>query len=258
MNIVFLGTTRFSKEILSSLFEHSFKVKLIFSIPRKFSIPYSKAKVTNYNFSDIPAFARKHKIRHFEINSQKGRRLSDHEEEIRRCKPDVIIVAGWYFLVPERIRKLAKYGAWGLHASLLPKYAGSAPLIWAMIKGEKKTGVTLFRMNNEMDSGDIIAQGPVSIGHSDTIKEVYDKATAVSRGLLVKTLKNIKNIKYRKQTVKKSAVYPPRKPDDGEIDLSRSALEIYNFIRAQSFPYPGAFIRTADGKKLIIEKSRIE
>jgi len=258
MNIVFLGTTRFSEEILTCLIEHSFKVKLIFSIPSKFRVPYSKTKVTNYNFSDIPALARKYKIRHFEVDSQKGKRLSDHYEQIRNCKPDVIMVAGWYYMVPEKIRDLARYGAWGLHGSLLPKYAGSAPLVWAMIKGEKKTGVTLFKLDNGIDSGDIISQQPFSIGHDDTIKEVYDKATNISKEILVKALKNINRIKFKKQNRKKARIFPPRHPDDGKIDFSKSALEIYNFIRAQSFPYPGAFIRTRDGKKLVIEKCRIE
>lgn len=161
-------------------------------------------------------------------------------------------------MIPKKTRELTTYGAWGIHASLLPKYAGGAPLNWAIINGEKETGVTLFRMEDGVDDGDIIAQKSYSIEYEDTIKEVYVKATDASKKILNKVLHNINNVVFKAQNKKNIEVYPQRKPEDGEIDFSKTSIELYNFIRAQSSPYPGAFIRTIDGKKIIIEKVRIE
>lgn len=152
-------------------------------------------------------------------------------------------------MLPKSTRELTRYGAWGIHASLLPKYAGGAPLNWAIINGEKETGVTLFRMDDGVDDGDIISQKSFLIEFEDTINEIYQKATIASKEILNEVLLNIDNIKFKPQDKRKIEIYPQRKPDDGEIDLSKTSIEIYNFIRAQSSPYPGAFIKTVDGKK---------
>ena len=161
-------------------------------------------------------------------------------------------------MIPQSIRELVKYGAWGIHASLLPNYAGGAPLSWAIINGEKETGITLFRMEDGVDDGDIIAQKSFTIEYEDAIKEVYEKATIASKDILKNVLTNIKDIKPIPQNKVEIEIYPQRSPKDGKIDLTKSSEEIYNFIRAQSSPYPGAFITTSDGKKLVIEKARIE
>ena len=157
-------------------------------------------------------------------------------------------------MIPKEIRDLAKYGAWGVHASLLPRYAGGAPLVWAMINGEKKAGVTLFRFSDGVDDGEIICQKSFSIGFEDTIKEVYDKAIVITKDIIIREIKRVSRTKLKPQDRSKVEVYPQRFPDDGEIDLNQNALDLYNFIRAQSFPYPGAFIRTKDGKKLSLRK----
>ena len=164
---------------------------------------------------------------------------------------------GWYYKVPKKIRDLARYGTWGIHASLLPKYAGGAPLVWAIINGEKETGVSLFKLEEGVDDGDIIAQQIIPIAFEDSIKEVYEKATAASKEILLNALQNIETIKFIPLEKSKIELWPQRKPEDGEIDLSWPAEKIYNFIRAQAPPYPGAFLKTADGKKIIIEKSKI-
>jgi methionyl-tRNA formyltransferase len=131
-------------------------------------------------------------------------------------------------------------------------------LVWAIINGEEETGVTLFRLSDGVDDGDIIAQASFAIKHQDTIKDVYNKATTASKSLLIKALSDVDNLRFSPQDKSKIKVYPQRKPEDGEIDFTKSGIEIYNFIRAQSTPYPGAFMRTVDGKKLVIEKTRIE
>ncbi|MBD62541.1 MAG: hypothetical protein CMD68_00460 [Gammaproteobacteria bacterium] len=259
LNFAFLGSTNFSKELLLYLIENDLKASIIFSIPEKFNISYSSRKVVNSNYASLKEIATSNRIPHYEIDSLPGKRITDYTEILKDLNLDLILALGWYYMIPKKIRTLAKYGAWGIHASMLPKYAGGAPLNWAIINGEKETGVTLFRMDDGVDDGDIIAQNSFSILYQDTIKDVYLKATNESKKILKKTLKkNIEEIEFKKQDKSKLEVYPQRSPEEGEIDLTKSSKELYNFIRAQSKPYPGAYIRTVDGKKLIIEKARVE
>ena len=258
LSYAFFGATNYSKELLLFLIEKDLTPKAIFSIPQEFTISYSDKKVKNTNYANLKAIADKHNIPYYEIDSREGKKTKDYESIIKELNLDLILVLGWYYMVPKSTRELTKYGAWGIHASLLPKYAGGAPLNWAIINGEKQTGVTLFRMEDGVDDGDIIVQKAFGIEYEDTIKEVYDKATNVSKEILVDVFKNIENIKFIPQDKNKIEVFPQRKPDDGEIDLTKTSNEIYNFVRAQSNPYPGAFIKTIDGKKLIIEKVRVE
>jgi methionyl-tRNA formyltransferase len=191
-------------------------------------------------------------------SSESGKKTNDYFDVINEIKPDVILIMGWYYMVSKKIRDIAIYGTWGIHASMLPNYAGGAPLVWAIINGESETGVTLFKLEDGVDDGDIIEQEIIIIEDTDSIKEVYEKVTIVSKTILLNSLKNISKIVFKPQDKSRIKVFPQRKPQDGELDLTKPARELYNFIRAQSSPYPGAFIKTSDGKKLIIEKARIE
>lgn len=257
MKIVFLGCTKFSKDLLENLLENNINISAIFTIPEEFDISYSDNKVKNYNYVDFSEISKNYNIPLYFVNSSENK-ISNYKKIIEDIQPDVILVMGWYYMVPKSIREIAKYGAWGIHASLLPKYAGGAPLVWAMINGEEKTGVTLFKLDDGVDDGDIIGQVEIKIDFEDTIKEVYEKATIVSKEILYSSLINVKNIEFIKQDKSKIEVFPQRSPKDGEIDFNKSGLEIYNFIRAQAPPYPGAFFKTKDGKKIVIEKVRIE
>ena len=254
MKIIFLGCNKFSKEILLELIKNKFDIISIFSIPKNFKI--NNEKIKNYNFVNLNLIAKKHNIDFNYINNNKE--LLEYKSYIKDLKPDIILILGWYYIIPKEILNIPKYYTCGIHASLLPNYSGWAPLVWAIIKGEKHTGITLFKMTQKVDEGDIIAQEKFEISFNDSIKEVYNKAIIKSKKLLINTLKNINKIKLKKQDLSKKQVFPRRTPEDGEINLNKNALEIYNFIRAQSNPYPGAFIKTIDNKKLIIEKARIE
>lgn len=258
LKFVFFGTTEYSKDLLLFLINNEFVPSTIFSIPQEFKISYSEDKVSNTNYADMKSIAEEYNIEYFEIDSAEGKDIKYFEKHLTSLNPDLLLVLGWYYMIPKVIRDLAKYGAWGIHASLLPKYAGGAPLTWAIINGETETGVTLFRMADGVDDGDLIEQNAFSITNEDTIKEAYQKATRESKLILIKVLKNIDNVVFTPQNKSKIQIYPQRNPNDGELDLSDTAINIHNFIRAQSSPYPGAFIRTIDGKKLILEKARIE
>jgi len=255
MKIIFLGCTKFSEILLKSLLEARFDICAIFTIPKEFTVK-GREKVTNSNYVNLDPIAQKNNIPVYIVNEEKN--IASYETVIRDLNPDIILVLGWYYIIPSLIRRIPQYGACGIHASRLPRFAGWSPLVWAIIKGEKETGVTFFRFDSSTDGGDIIMQKQISIEYTDTIKEVYDKATEVSKDILLETLPALEQIKLKKQDKSKLEVYPKRSPADGEIDLTLPAEELYNFIRAQSSPYPGAYIKTIDGKKLIIEKAKVE
>jgi methionyl-tRNA formyltransferase len=257
MKCIFLGCTDFSMEMLITLLKSDIRVSAIFSIPEYFTISYSDKEVRNYKFADLSQIADSNQIPLYWVDSKKGMNLTDYNPIIKKINPDLILVLGWYYKVLKSTCDLARYGAWGIHASLLPRYAGGAPLVWAMINGEKEAGVTLFKLDDGVDNGDIIDQKSFLIEEDETIKEVLEKSLISSKEILIKNLKDPESIQYKKQDITKTEIYPQRKPEDGEIDLSWSAEKIYNFIRAQSAPYPGAFIRTSDGKKIIIDKAKI-
>lgn len=251
-NIVFLGSTRYSEELLKCLIENGATLSAIFSIPKNFSISYSKKKIKNINHVDLSNYAKKLSIPYYEIDSQENQKLIDYKEKIESLSPNVILAAGWYYMIPKEIRMIPKHGAWGLHASLLPNYAGGAPLVWAMINGEKKTGVTLFRMDSGVDDGDIIYQESFNIAIEDTIKNVMDKALLKSKKILLKALSK-EDVDYFPQDKTKIKIYPQRSPNDGEIDWSWEEDRIKNFVRAQTKPYPGAWTMKKN-KKIIFWK----
>lgn len=251
MRIIFFGCTHYSKDLLESLLYNKANVVGIFSIPEEFSISYSEEKVKNSNYADLKPIAKDHNIPFFEIDSVEGKKTSNYTDIISDLKPDVILVLGWYYMVPKSIRDIPKYGSWGIHASLLPDYAGGAPLVWAIINGEKKAGVTLFRMESGVDDGDIISQVEFPILDVDTIKEVYQKATISSKQILSEVLDETFKVKFTKQDKSKIKIYPQRSPKDGLIDWNWEPIRIKNFIRAQTKPYPGAYTMI-NGKKVII------
>ena len=257
MRIIFFGCTKYSEDLLKGLLEKKLDIVGVFSIPKEFNISYSEEKVKNTNYANLKPISDKECIPFYEVDSVKGKKTSDYKKVIEDLKPDVILVLGWYFMVPKVIREIPTYGSWGIHASLLPNYAGGAPLVWAIIEGQKETGVTLFRMDSGVDDGDIIAQEKFSILQNDTIKDVYEKATKSSLKILDTVLNHEKELEFKPQNKAKIKIYPQRNPEDGLIDWSLEPKQIKNFIRAQTKPYPGAFT-IINGKKIIIWDASIE
>lgn len=252
MKIVFLGCTEFSKKIFEQVEQiKNVEIAALFFIPREFTISYSDTSVTNTNFYDFTEIAANRNIPLYEVDSKKGKKLTDYKNIISDIKPDIILVMGWYYMVPKSIRDLSKYGAWGIHASMLPDYAGGAPLVWAMIEGNRETGVTLFQLADGVDDGDIIKQKAITIDESDTIKDVYQKATHASIEILSEVLQNLEDVKFVPQDKSKIKVYPQRSHADGKINWSWDITTLKNFIRAQTKPYPGAWFEV-EGKKVII------
>lgn len=171
---------------------------------------------------------------------------------------DIIIVSGYPKLIPQRIINHPEIGIINIHQSLLPAYRGRHPLNWAIINGEKYTGITIHHINEKFDAGNIIFQEKVAIEEDDTIMDVYNKTVEVGEKLLKKTLRiaDKREFKGYKQNEIISSYFPPRTQKDGKINWHESAVKIRNMIRALIYPYPGAYFYYR-GKKLIIEECKV-
>jgi methionyl-tRNA formyltransferase len=255
MKILFFGSTLYSKALLEHLIFNKFNIHTVCTTPEYINISYSKDPVKIYNHANIKKIADQHSIPTIMID----RKITDLYEQIKRISPDLILALGWYFMIPKKISDLASFGCVGIHASLLPKYAGGAPLVWAMINGEKISGVSLFYLDKEVDTGDIIDRERFIIEDDDNIASVYRKATEASKKILLRRLPEIEEGRAPRipQDLSQRTEYPQRSPEDGKIDWSRSAEEIRNFIRAQSRPYPGAFSYIGTDKVSVLEAKRV-
>lgn len=184
--------------------------------------------------------------------------LNKHEGRIREYKPDLIIVAGWRTILSPAIVHTPRYGCVALHESLLPAYRGFAPVNWAVINGEKQSGVTLFYLDDGMDTGDIIGQQAIPIGPDMTARELYHETVEASVKLLDEFHdKLLMNNAPRQRQGERDATYTcARTPEDGHINWQSSTSSIHNLIRGLSYPYPGAF-SFLGSQKIIIQTSRI-
>ena len=179
------------------------------------------------------------------------------EELIREIRPDLCIVVGWYWLITEETLAEASGGFIGIHNSLLPAYRGVSPLVWSIINGEDVAGFSLFSFTVGMDEGEVWAQGSVPVGADDYVADVLGAIT----GEILKTFRRVYpslldgTAVSEPQDPGKATYCAARTASDGEIDWQQPARRIYDFIRAQSEPYPGAFTYF-DGQRLTIWKAR--
>lgn len=163
--------------------------------------------------------------------------------KIKKMNPDFIFSFYYRDMVGKDILGIPAKGCINLHGSLLPKYRGRCPLNWAVINGEKETGVTLHYMTEKPDNGDILAQEKFAIGANDTAKDVHMNATKAAAKLLKAALPKLRKgtLKAVKQDEKKATYFGGRKPEDGAIDWGKTASEVRNLVRGVTRPYPGAF-----------------
>ncbi|WP_368299629.1 bifunctional UDP-4-amino-4-deoxy-L-arabinose formyltransferase/UDP-glucuronic acid oxidase ArnA [Kluyvera sichuanensis] len=179
-------------------------------------------------------------------------------DRIRAMAPEVIFSFYYRNLLSDEILNLAPKGAFNLHGSLLPEYRGRAPLNWVLVNGEKETGVTLHRMTNRADAGDIVAQQTVTIADSDVALSLHRKLCAASQTLLGDALPKIRSgqTQERAQDDTQATYVGRRTPDDGRLIWEKPAQELHNLVRAVSDPWPGAFGYVGTNK-FIVWKSRV-
>ncbi len=251
MRTVFFGATRLGLACLEALLEAGQEVAGVVSIPERFPISYSSEPVRNVTYVDFAQAAAARGIPYAEVTS--GRPEPALLETIRSWRPDFGLAIGWFYVLLTELRNLFPLGVAGLHASLLPRYRGGAPLVWAIMNGERETGVTLFYLDEGVDTGDVIARRAFPIDSEDDIASVLAKATAVGQELVREYVPLVADGKAPRgpQDESQATAFPQRRPEDALIDWSRSAHEIRDFIRAQTRPYPGAFT-IIEGKRVTI------
>jgi len=247
MRVIFIGSSSFGLKCLSEIFcLPNIDVVGVITAPEVFNISYRPEGVKNVLFADFSSFCSENFIPYHVL--QKDLKNTIWIDLIKEWQPDLFVVVGWYHMIPKSWRNIAP--AYGLHASLLPDYSGGAPLVWAIINGEKRTGITLFQLADGVDSGPVVGQLFTEISEDDTIKTLYGRIEGLGIELLKVHLPKmatgscemtIQNESFRR-------VFPQRCPEDGKVNWNWPAKKIYNFIRAQTHPYPGAFAFWGDRK----------
>ena len=244
--VIFIGSKKLGLECVKAIFSTD-------SRSLRAIITYDDSNDPRCVLNEFKRFSQKNKINLFIVDNPKK-----SEEIIKQIQPDFCVVVGWYWIISKDALNCVKECILGIHASLLPKYRGGSPVVWAIINGEKQTGVSLFTFNESIDSGDIWAQRIIEIKETDYISDILNKVEFES----VKILKNhynkiLKNeINPYKQNEELATYCSNRLPCDGLINWTFPAEKIYNFIRAQASPYPGAFT-FINNKKTIIEKAEL-
>ena len=249
MNLVFAGTPRFAVPTLEKLVEAGFHVPLVVTQPDR-----PRGRGMELTASPVKESARQLDIR--VLQPEKIKENPEFRGELSELRPDAIIVVGYGRIIPQWMIELPVLGNLNVHASLLPKYRGAAPIQWAIARGESVTGVTTMRIDAGLDTGDILLQGDLPIGAEDTSETMAPKLAALGADLMVETLRGVRagSISARHQNHEQATLAPILKKGDGEIDFHRSATEIWNRLRGFQ-PWPGAFTRFR-GKNLHVWSAR--
>lgn len=232
MKIVFMGTPDFAAHVLKKLIDENHDLALVVSQPDR---PVGRKK--QLFPTPVKKVAMQHHIPVFQPEKIKG----DYQV-ILDCKPDIIITAAYGQIIPKALLGAPRLGCINVHASLLPKYRGGAPIHQAIIDGETQTGVTIMYMDETMDTGDIISQANIPIHITDDVGTLFEKLSHLGAQTLIDTLPQIKaGTNKRIQQDHQKATYAYNIKRENElIDWTRSAKEIYNQIRGLN-PWPAAY-----------------
>lgn len=236
MRIVFMGTPEFASTSLRRLVAEGYNIVAVVTTPDK---PAGRGQ--KLHESDVKLTAKE-----LGLPILQPEKLRDEEflANLKALDVDLGIVIAFRML-PEVVWAMPRYGTFNLHASLLPEYRGAAPINWAIINGDTRTGVTTFLLNHEIDKGAIIEQEPVDILPEDNIGTLYDKLMYVGADLVLRTVDKIAEGGYttiEQMGVDESTLRPAPKifKEDGRIDWSRGVVDIQNLVRGLS-PYPAAW-----------------
>ncbi len=178
-------------------------------------------------------------------------------EALKGLQPDLMVVVAYGQILPRSVLDIPRYGAVNVHASLLPKYRGAAPVAWAILNGEKVTGVTTMLLDEGMDTGDVLLRTETPIGDEETCETLLNRLSSLGAQLLAETLEEMKagHIRPVPQDHSAATFAPPLKKEDGRIDWKKAAEEIDRRVRAFS-PWPGAYTKL-DGQLLKIYKGEV-
>lgn len=237
MKIVFMGTPDFAVPSLNILLENGYEIPAVITAPDK---PGGRQGIQQ---SAVKIFAQEKGLKILQPAKLKDPAFL---AELESLGADLQVVVAFRML-PESVWSMPPLGTMNLHGSLLPKYRGAAPINWAIIRGEKETGVTTFLLRHEIDSGDLLFQEKIPIGENETAGEVHDKMMQVGASLLLRSVKALESgaAKPLPQADIEATHAPKLHHDTCRIDFAQPAAQVHNFIRGLS-PYPGAWTMLGD------------
>lgn len=249
LNLIFCGTPAFAVPTLEKLVASGHRVDLVVTQPDR---PKGRGL-------ELVASPVKEAAQRLHLPITQPDRIKNNDEfraQIASLKPDAIIVVGYGRLIPHWMLELPRLGNINLHASLLPKYRGAAPIQWAIANGETVSGVTTMRLDAGLDTGDILEQREMPITADDTAQTLAPRLASVGADLMVETLRGLEDDTFRPRPQDNSAatLAPILKKEDGLVDFSRPAAVIFNRLRGFQ-PWPGAYTKFR-GKNLQILKAR--
>ena len=247
LKIVFMGTPEFSVPVLEALIKN-YKVKAVVTQPDK--VVGRKGLVAK---PPVKLVAEKNNIVVVQLN-----KVRFEYQEIIDLDPDLIVTCAYGQILPKELLEYPRLGCINVHASLLPKLRGGAPIHRAIMNGEKKTGITIMYMAEGMDNGDIISQREIEILDTDTASSLHDKLSKLGSELLIETLPSIIDGTNKRisQDESKVSFAPIIKPNDERIDFSKTSKQVYNQIRGLN-SFPGAYF-IMDGRRFKVYESVIK
>lgn len=250
MNIVFMGTPDFARDSLEAVYNAGHNIIAVVT-----NIDKPKGRGMKMIYSPVKEFALEKQIKI--LQPEKVKNNAEFISEISNLNPEVICVVAYGKIIPKEILDIPKYGCINVHGSLLPQYRGAAPIQWAVLNGDKKTGVTTMYMNEKMDEGDIILKEEVDIGEYETTGEVWDKLSKIGANLLVDTLKKIESGSApREKQSEDYTLAPMLNKEMSKIDWNTMNTEkIKNLVRGLN-PIMGAY-SFLNGKKIKFWKVEI-
>ncbi len=250
LNVLFMGTPDFARDSLEALYNEGYPILGVVTNPDK-----PKNRGMKMIASPVKEFALEHNLPVFQPEKVKDN--IEFIEQIKNLKPDVICVVAYGKILPKEILDIPPYGCINVHGSLLPKYRGAAPIQWAVLNGDKTTGVSTMYMDIGMDTGDIILKEEVEIDEDETTGELWEILSKKGGKLLVETLEKLKEkIAPRIPQGENYTMAPMLSKEMAKIDFEKSAEEIKNLVRGLN-PFLGAY-GFVDGKKLKLWKVEIK
>lgn len=238
-----MGTPDFALESLKALYEAKYDIIGVVT-----NIDKPKGRGMKMVASPVKEYAIEKNLQVYQ--PVKVRNNPEFLEEVRKLNPDLICVVAYGKILPQELLDIPKYGCVNVHGSLLPEYRGAAPIQWAVLNGDKKTGVTTMFMNAGMDMGDMILKEEVEIGEDETTGELWDRLKTIGANLLIKTVKEIENgTATRTKQPEEGTMAPMLSKEMAKIDWkNKTANDIKNLVRGLN-PIMGAYT-FLDGKKI--------
>ncbi len=235
MKIVFLGTPDFAIKPLEAILNSKHEVLAVVTQPDK---PVGRKAIITP--SAVKTFAKSKGLKTLSYNKIR----LEGVEDLKALNPDIMVTCAYGQILSSEILDIAKHGIINIHASLLPKYRGAAPIQWAIINGENKTGVTIMQTALGVDTGDIIVQEELEISSTETAGELFDRLSILGAKMIVKALDKIENgtATFTKQVEEQATKVGMLKKEDGVIEFNNSSISIVNKIRGMN-PFPIAFTK---------------